>query len=265
MKNAHVSFNTQVADPSFAALLVTLGFPLKKAPRETVLVDLARGGGGEGRTLAWQFAPESVTRPGLTYAAVCSLWGAPHAAPSGDERPHEVVLCKRALHNFRVLLTQVHHQGGLHCGRYGAGCRLSSWPSAGYEAVPMVQPAEVPLGAAESSRADVVAVAVTLGVPVQSCVLGLGRWRWQMGVPVEGCPWKAAEVLTAAVDEDYLSRYEDPLAVLGALFFNRRVLAKMQSSTGAQTLVLSKRGRYAVVSSAADGARVDEVLRHLNV
>lgn len=265
MNEHKVAFKTSVSDPSFAAMLVTLGFPLRVAPRETVAVDLHGQAGGEKRAVAWHFAPESVTRPGLSYSEVCGLWGAPHATPSADERPHDVVLCKRALHNYRVLLTQVHHNGGLHCGVYGCGCRLSSWPAAGYEGVPHVEAAEVPLGTPASQAADVVAVAVTLGVPVQSSTLALGRWCWQLGRPLAVCPWTAAEILGLAGDEEYLRRHEDPPAVLHALFYNRRALAKMQAAAEARTLVLSKRGRYAVVSSGADEARLDDALRHLNV
>lgn len=258
------TINTEVADPSFAAMMVTLGFPFTAAPRETVLVDLQSRTDARGGSMAWRFGNESTTRPGLQASHVRESWGAPHGVPRADERIDDVRLCKRALHNYRVLLTMLHHNGGLHCGRYGAGYRLSSWPSAAYESVPLVQPHEVPLGAIESDRAERIAVAVTLGVPVQSCVWGLGRVVWQLGVPAPECPWSAAELLAIADDEDYMRKYEDPPAVLHALFFNRRKLVENATRAQSRLLVLSKRGRYAVVSEAADGGRIDEALRHLN-
>lgn len=266
MKMQDASFNAEVADPGFSAVLATLGFPLLRAPRQTVKADLNSGHApGDGCSVAWRFGAASVTEPGLTFDEVARLWGLPHGPQDPMEPPHVVRLMKGALHNYRVLLTQVHHNGGLWCGPYGLGCRLSSWSSAGYTEVPEVQTWEVPLGAEGSTNTAEVAVAVTLGIPLESRVRVGREVRWHFGLPVVHCPYTAAQVHAVLHDVEYIRGNKDPLATLLALFHNRKTLREQVAAAEGKTLVLCKRGRYAVLSSAAERGTQEAALRHLNV
>lgn len=265
MKTNDASFNGDVADPGFAAMLATLGFPLLRAPRPTVKANLnSAHASGDGASVAWRFGLESTTGA-LTYDDVTRMWGQPHGPQAPGVQPHVVRLCKVALHNYRVLLTQVHHHGALHCGAYGLGCRLSSWASHGYDEVPEVQPCEVPLGAPGSTNTSEVAVAVTLGIPIESRVQVGGEWRWFFGLPLQYCPYTAAQVHAVLHDVEYIRRYDDPLATLLALFHNRKTLRMQVAEAEGKTLVLCKRGRYAVLSNCAGRGTQDAALRHLNV
>lgn len=266
MKMQDASFNAEVADPGFAAMLATLGFPLLRAPRQTVKADLGSGHvPGDGCSVAWRFGAASVTEAGLTFDEVTRIWGQPHGPQEPGVVPHVVRLCKAALHNYRVLLTQVHHNGALWCGACGLGCRLSSWGSAGYVEVPEVQVYEVPLGAAGSTNTAEVAVAVTLGIPLESRVRVGREVRWHFGLPLGYCPYTAEQVHAVLHDAEYIRGANDPLATLLALFHNRKTLREQVAAAEGKTLVLSKRGRYAVLSSAAERGTQEAALRHLNV
>lgn len=250
-------FMESLEDPSAAAMLVTLGFPLLKSGHEVRLADLgSRSGHQGGARRAWTLGRSSErcgdVRPVLT------VWQRPLPELAQATILHGAEVCKLALHNRRVLMLQVQQGMPLHAGSCGRFGRLGNWAFAGAHLV------EESAGVLNVFDTLTAAVAATCGLQLAAHGTRDGRRGWLVLPGPQNCAYSVEQVLAAVRDDAYIEANHDTLAVAAAVLRNRQALLAAGPAAGALN-VLHRNGRYAVISTAADHATQLAAARHLNI
>ena len=246
-------------DPSAAAMLVTLGFPLQPGGHEVRLTDLSSAGRAGECARAWTLG--RVSPKAGDARLVLAAWRRPLPELEGAPAAlNAAAVCKLALHNRRCLMLQVQQGLPLFAGSAGAFGRLGNWAMAGAHAVPEM--AAGPVNVCDTLTA---AVAATCGLQVAGHFVSAGRHGWLVLPGPEGrCSYQVEQVLQLVNDADYISANDDTLALAAGVLHNRSALLQGGQRAGALN-VLHRNGRYAVISAAANRQTQMAAARHLNI
>lgn len=247
--------DTPVFDPSLAALLVALDFPLVRPRFSVKKIDLeSRHREQTSEADSWVFGTQSPTHGNIS--AVLNEFRLP--LPRHETNLSAVRLGKLALHNRRVLKLAATQRLPLHVVNGPAFSKFSSWPVAESTPVPTDTASILP----RVPNTDLVAIATALGHRVASFAI----FGDQLSVILQASPsalYPLAEIEARFRDRDYIRSHSDPLAILSAAVLSFKPLFDA-SKQGGDMFVVHKAGRYATMPKNATAAEQAEIARHLS-
>jgi hypothetical protein len=250
-----ISVNTPIHDPSLAALLVALDFPLVRPRFAVQPVDLSSQ--HRDQTVdhdSWIFGNTSPTH-GPIAAALTQFQS---SFPRHDANLTTLQRAKLALHNRRVIKLAAQQMLPLHKLELPSFVRLSSWRGGSVVPVPEDYDSVLP----RIFNTDLVALATAFGHTIASTA----RYMGQLGFLLQtnlSAPYSIPEIEAKFKDRDYIRANSDPLAVASAAVISFKTLFKA-AKAGGETLVLHKNGRYATLPKNATDAEKIAVAQHLS-
>jgi hypothetical protein len=253
---ATVAVSTPIHDPSLAAILVALDFPLIRPRFATKPIDLSSGH-RETATAdfdSWIFGDTSPTNGHIT--AAVAQFQAP--LPRRSAELSTMQRAKLCLHNRRVLKLAAVQKLPLHQMAVDQFSRLSSW--AGGQSQPVAEDYESVLPRVTNS--DFVAIATAFGHKIASTA----RYGEQLAFLMLnnlGALYSLAEIESKFRDRSFIRAHSDQLAVCAAACLSFKTLFAA-AAKGGETLVLHKNGRYATLPKNATEPEKIAVARHLS-
>jgi hypothetical protein len=255
-ERARAVVNTPVQDPSLAAILVALDFPLIRPRFAVKKIDLSSG--HREATAAdvdsWVFGDTSPTNGKISDAI--SLFQTP--LPRTPEDLSTIQRAKLCLHNRRVLKLAAVQRLPLHQASNAKFSRLSSWAFSNSAPVPENYETVLP----RVTNTDLVSIATAFGHKIDSSA----RYGDQLSFLLLNNPaaiYSVAEIENKFRDRAYIRANVDPLAVCAAACLSFKALFDA-SRLGGETLVLHKNGRYATLPKNATEEEKIAVARHLS-
>lgn len=246
---------TPVFDPSLAALLVALDFPLVRPRFAVKKIDLdSRQRAQSADSDSWIFGTQSPTHGNIE--AVLQEYRLP--LPRQESNLSAVRLGKLALHNRRVLKLSATQRLPLHAVNGPAFSKLSSWPSSDSAPVECDSSTLLP----RTSNSDLIAIATALGHRVASFAIFGDR----LSVVLQSNPsalYPLPEIEAKFRDRDFIRTHTDPLAILSAAVLSFKPLFDA-SQQGGEMFVVHKAGRYATMPKNATAQEQAEIARHLS-
>lgn len=246
--------DTPISDPSVAACLVALDFPLIR-PRFAVRSrDL---GSQHVQTRAdhdsWVFGSVSPSNGRLD--DVLRLYYS--ELPRTDKVLSLPELCKLCMTNRRVLKLAAKQRFPLHQLSFPSFTRLSSWPVSSSSLIPE----DNSPGLVRDNSTDFAAIATALG----HFLVSFSRFGDELFYVLEANPlahYSLPQILALYRDRSYVLANTDPLAVLSAACLSFRPLFQA-ASAGGETFVFHKNGRYATLEKNSSEHERRLVASHL--
>lgn len=254
-ENATRVVSTPIHDPSLAAILVALDFPLVGPRFEVQTVDL--NSPTSNQTVdreSWVFGISSPTHGDID--SILRQFSQP--LPRKPSNLSALQLAKLALHNRRCLKLAAAQSLPLHQLSVGNFTRLSSWPFADSHLVEPDFESMLP----RVSNSDLVALATACG----HSILSTARYGGQLFFLLKQSPealYPLAEIETKFRDRSWIQAHTDPLAVASASILSFKPLFEA-SQAGANMFNLKKNGRSALISKNATEADKIAVAQHLS-
>lgn len=246
---------TPVFDPSLAALLVALDFPLVRPRFAVKKIDLdSRHREQTADSDSWIFGTQSPTHGYIE--PILQEYRLP--LPRQESNLSAVRLGKLALHNRRVLKLAATQRLPLHAVNGPAFSKLSSWPVSDSAPVECDSSTLLP----RTSNSDLIAIATALGHRIASFAI----FGDQLSVVLQSNPaalYPLPEIESKFRDRDFIRANTDPLAILSAAVLSFKPLFDA-SKQGGEMFVVHKAGRYATMPKNATAQEQAEIARHLS-
>lgn len=246
---------TPVFDPSLAALLVALDFPLIRPRFAVKKIDLdSRHREQTSDSDSWIFGTQSPTHGNIE--PILQEYRLP--LPRQESNLSAVRLGKLALHNRRVLKLAATQRLPLHAVNGTAFSKLSSWPVSDSSPVESDSTSILP----RTSNSDLIAIATALGHRIASFTIFGDR----LSVVLQSNPaalYPLPEIEAKFRDRDFIRSNTDPLAILSAAVLSFKPLFDA-SKQGGEMFVVHKSGRYATMPKNATAQEQAEIARHLS-
>lgn len=254
IQQAEQVVDSPVHDPSIAATLVALDFPLIR-PRFAVRSrDL---GSQHVQTRedhdSWIFGSTSPTHGRLD--DVLRLYHA--ELPRTDKKLSTPELCKLCMTNRRVLKLAATQRLPVHQLAQPSFSRLSSWPI--LTSAPIAE--DLSPNLVRDNSTDYAAIATALG----HSLLSFARYGDDLYYVLENNPlalYSLPQIKALYRDRDFIRANSDPLAVLSAACMSFKPLYQA-AAVGGETFVLHKNGRYATLDKSASDAERRLAAQHL--
>ena len=254
-ENATRVVSTPIHDPSLAAILVALDFPLVGPRFEVQTVDL--NSPTSSKTVdreSWVFGTSSPTNGDID--SILRQFSQPF--PRKAASLSALQLAKLALHNRRCLKLAANQKLPLQQLSVPNFTRLSSWQFAESTAVAEDYDSVLP----RVSNSDLVALALAFGHSISSTA----RYGGQLFFLLRHNPaalYSVAEIEAKFRDRAWIKANTDPLAVASAAILSFKPLFEA-SQAGANMFNLKKNGRSALISKNATEADKIAVAQHLS-
>ena len=246
--------DTPIHDPSLAAILIALDFPLVRPRFAVQTVDL---NSGTSKTIdhdSWVFGNSSPTNGDL--ATILRTYSQPFPRKPTELSP--LLAAKLALHNRRCIKLLSQQGLPLHQLHIPHFTRLSSWPFGESQPVPEDTESILP----RICNTDLVSLALTFGHSIAS----RAKYGDQHFFILQNNPaalYSLAEIEARFRDRAWIQANTCPLAVASAAVISFKHLFDAARS-GATMFALHKNGRSALLHKNASEADKIAVARHLS-